>query len=1112
LKINHEYFKEVLKMKNFSIRFYFLTIAILVALSSVAFGQQDAGQVNGTVKDQNNAVITGATVKVKNVATNAERSATTNGDGYYVVTNLLPGMYEVTVSQTGFTARTVKTNVSVGGASSVNIELGITAGAVVDIVSTGIAEVNTTDQQQSTVVTDKQIQNLPILNNNPYSLVQLAPNVSTNDPSGRGTGVAINGQRGASTNILLDGTENSNTFTATIAQNVPQDAVSEFRILTNTFGAEYGRASGGVVNVSTKSGTNTLRGTGFAQNRNSALASSGYGTNASGLPKAQFNRNQDGFTIGGPIIKDKLFFFNSLQSTIIRSTATNLAYVPSASFINAAAANTRAFFTAYGALKATPTGRTILLNDNPLAVLNQVSYTTNTDAGGGTPENGFQNVAKIDYIFSDKTTFYGSWKVDRDNFAEGTAANSPYKNYDASTKTFSQNFQGSVVHNFRSNLIMDAKVAYRRSTDTVKLGAPADTPTLYFLGFGAFAPDGNGIANPGYNPFAPGSGLPTFGTEQLWDFKPNMNWIVGNHSIRFGGQYVYLEDKRRFGAYEGAVYNLSSGGSLTTGIANFIAGNAQLLQVAIDPQGKTPGGTINLPVKSPNFNRTNQYHEYAAYFTDAWRVTSGFNLNLGVRYEYFGPQKSAEGLDSNFYFGSGSTLQERIRNGGVKVATTAGGLWKKDRNNWSPKLGFAWDITGDGKTSLRGGYGIGYERNFGNVTYNVIQNPPFYAVLSAPSTISVNNFGALGASSGTATLPRSSLRHVREDIVNAYAHQWGLSLEREVSRATVLKIDYSASAGRDQYTLENINRAGTGPRYLGSNTSTTCPTGITSNNRLNCQYSNINTRANNGVNNNYSFSASLESNDLLGTGLITTFRYTNAVNKDNLSSTFSESGNNFNLGLLDPFNPSLDYGFSDYDTRHRFVSSVIYPVPVKFDNKGVNAVLGGWVVSSIWSIESGAPFTIFDCTSASFTVCQRLSNGNTITYNGTRVDTGAANTFNFIDLSRVTPSQFSDGFSGGVEVGTPANMQRRNSYRRPGQWYVDMGLSKEVTFGERYKLQFRADAFNVFNHANLFIDGNADVSTGLTFDDLGNITGTNAFVRAFKSGSRTAQVGVRFSF
>ena len=253
--------------KNFAAVLTILLFA--TALTVPIFAQQEAGQINGTVKDPTDALIPGATVTVRNTATNATRTVTTDNDGNYLVTNLQPGNYEVTAVKSGFQDAKESVQVTVGGRITVVLTAGVQNQSVtVDVTTGGGAEINTTDQQLSTTITGKQIQDLPILNRNPYSLVNLSGNVSTAaSDSGRGAGVAINGQRAASTSILLDGAENSDIFTAGIAQTTPLESVAEFQVITSNFSAEYGRASGGIVNVSTRAGSNRFQGSLFAYNR-----------------------------------------------------------------------------------------------------------------------------------------------------------------------------------------------------------------------------------------------------------------------------------------------------------------------------------------------------------------------------------------------------------------------------------------------------------------------------------------------------------------------------------------------------------------------------------------------------------------------------------------------------------------------------------------------------------------------------------------------------------------------------------------------------------------------------------------------------------------------------
>jgi hypothetical protein len=461
-----------------------LVASFLFLLAGSLMAQQETGRVVGVVKDQSGAVIPGATITVKNNATNAERTAVTSGDGSYAITNLLPGNYTISVSMTGFNTAQKQLVVSVGGV--VNAEFSLTVGAVPTtvVVSETAIQIETSTQTLANVITTKQILELPTLTRNPYDLVAVAGNINPVDPrdvangASRGTGFNINGQRSASTNILLDGADNNDTFTASVGQSVPLDSVQEFSVVTSAFTAEYGRAGGGVVNVATKSGTNGFHGTLYEFNRVSKLSSNGFDANAQGIPRGVFARNQFGFSAGGPIKKDKLFFFNNTEWFRVRSTSTETALVAMPDLIAASAPQTQQFFSTLGSqLKVQPNGTIYTKSMIPglcnatgpcanlapsTPIFGTVNYPVAGDAGGGSPRDEYQSVSRIDYNLTDKTTLYGRYAVDHNNLFPGFVATSPYAGYDTGENDLNQNALFSVTHTFSPRVVSQSKIVYSR--------------------------------------------------------------------------------------------------------------------------------------------------------------------------------------------------------------------------------------------------------------------------------------------------------------------------------------------------------------------------------------------------------------------------------------------------------------------------------------------------------------------------------------------------------------------------------------------------------------------------------------------------------------------------
>ena len=1124
-------------------------LGVLLLATCWLFGQAETGSISGIVTDSSNAVVPGAAVTVVSAATGLTRSTTTASAGEYAITNLPPATYTLTIEHSGFDKYSRQVVVAVGSRMDVSAQMSVTGtSTTVEVTASNeTAVVNTENQTLSQVITSNQITDLPTLTRNPYDLVATAGNVTEDTQSMRGANVSMNGQRSADTNILLDGAENVDLFTAQVGQSVPLDSVQEFRVSTSNFTAEYGRAGGGVVNVTTKSGTNQFHGTLYEYNRVSALASNTYNNSANGLPNDVFTRNQFGYAIGGPIKKDKLFFFSSTEWTRVRSDTTNTQSILDPAFLTQPGVSpaTTAFFNAYGSNLAPNVQVLSSVNwqqanggscPAPLpcnAPFGQyIAYKTAGDSGAGPAQNTYSNVERVDWNISPKDTVYFRYALYNENDFAGFINASPYQGYNTGQLITNNSALISYTHVFTPNIVNSLKLEYNRLYLDQPLAQASVGPTLYTSNFALPPlPGTNGpLIFPGYSETTPGAAIPFGGPQNVYQIYDDLSWTKGRHQFKFGGGYIQTRDNRVFGAYENAVESLTGSAAIGDAAAALVSGQLFQFQGAIYPQGKFPcskdgSGSyvvtssclLNLPVGAPYFARNNIYNDGNFYLQDSWKVTPKLTLNLGVRWEYYGVQHNSNpALDSNFYLGSGQTLFDQVRNGTAQIAdqSPVGGLWGKNLNNWAPRVGFAYDVFGNGTMAVRGGYGIGYERNFGNVTYNVIQNPPNYGVVSVQNGIDVpqgtlpifvNNTGPLaGAGStcggnplvvpGTSCFPNASLRAVQQNIPTAYVQFWSMAVDYQVMRNSVLSFEYTGSHGVHEYDISNLNAAGYGSAFLGdANTP----------NRLNYQYSNINYRGANGFNYYDGLNIKFQTTNLLNKGLYLTANYTWSHAIDNLSSSFSDGTAGFyGLGYLDPYNVLLNKGNADYDIRNRFVVSGTWNIPWGSNmSKGwERQTFGGWSFSPILNIRSGLPFSIYDGTEITNTglgysepfyipsqpINQRGGIGNS------SLAAVGPNLFNWlglpVDPTTGAPVGAGDALSvpvcatldhGGCVYSTNGLPQgHRNAYTGPGYWNLNFSIAKTFKLTERYNLQFRSEWYDALNHSNYYINAaNLDVES-----------------------------------
>jgi hypothetical protein len=1155
-----------------------IAAAVCLALiaTSLTFAQTAKGNIQGTIHDPNGAVVVGATVEATNNATHEKRTTTTNEDGLYTLTNLDAGVYTVTINAPGFANATVKeVTVSVSFTSTQDVQMAPAGAQEVVTVSTSDTQtaVNTTDQQLSTLITQQKILDLPLLSRDPNALLLLAP--GTTASTSRLGGVTVNGQRERNNNFLVDGIDNNDTSVPGIPGGVSTpniDATQEFRVITNNFNAEFGRNTGGIINVATRSGGNEFHGAGYIYYRSDKFAARDF-FDSTGKPNP-LQRRQYGGSIGGPIKKDRTFFFFNAERDIFDQGITVTQTVPTAA-ARQGIFNLSAFgLGTINAASATNNRFGLPVNQNFVNLLNQLYPLPNT-AGEPQPLPGiFENFrfgtqtndrqhqlsTRIDHKLSDKHQLSGSFA-----FSDGTfefccesfpgandAIRSPQRTYRLSTNLVST-FSANKINEFRFggnrlNLIFagegDNGVSSARGEAVLTALQRSGGPTNANPRGGV-----NGsLVNFGIAGItAPHLGFDTqFRTTGTTQFGDSFTWIRGSHNMKFGGEtrFVYENGASNFFRAEtlnfsfpttfgtsilrsNAGVNLSRSGQLGT-VQNFASFLYGLVATQSQSQFFDKAGT-----RVDADYRGYRQREWGLFWQDTWKVKSNLSLNYGLRYDFYGVPFEVNGQLSNLI---GQDPSGPTPAGGFRfefVGKNSGGshkLYENDWNNFGPRVGFAYSpdfkegwiaklTGGPGNMSIRGGYGIFYDRVFGNLFSNSSANPPLQrdffefvgdtvdAIPRPPAQVT-SNIAVDGDFLQPVLFASPGNNQFQSKFAMPNTQSWNLGFQRQFKGNILIEADYVGSHAT------NLLRALDGNMSSIARVNAVTHAGLTID-----PFSGTNNLINGALNNAF-FEPSL--NVSIGQSIYHAgqFRFTkNFTNREfgqgsiQAAYTWSHSIDN----APDPIDSQVgersfprdssgfagglgaERGDSGFDVRHRFVGNMVYELPLRSENKFVNGVIGNWTVSGIWQWQSGNPFSVFGFTDSAGTgLGQRADflGGNLNTRSsGQQTQTGPdASLFD-------TPCPVDDPTcSGGGTIGRQGNTGR-NAFRGPKFNNVDFSLIKRFPFGGegRYRFTVRADFFNLFNHTNFTVPVNTIVSSNFGFS-------TSAF------SPRKVQLVGRFDF
>ncbi len=1072
------------------IKTLFAGFLLFLICSPAALAQLDHGSFVGTITDGTGAGVPQATVQVTNIDTGIHVAVTTDATGRYEASALQPGNYKIEASASGF-SRAIADNITlpVGGRQRLDLTLKVGNTDTTIEVSDVALQVETESSQRSQGITNYQSAALPLVTRNYADLLGLVTGVrATTDAAPRANtsslvragSFSVNGQRSVMNNFLLDGVDN-NAYSASNQGfdnqiiTPPPDSVAQFSVITNSMNAEYGRGPGAAVNVATRGGTNRFHATVYEFIRNTNLNAIGYFAPTGGT-KPQFNRNQFGANFGGPLIKDRLFYFVDYEGFRQVVSPVAFASLPTAKErqgilgVDVQDPYNGAIYTRGTSILNSPNISPVSLQ--VISYLNSLvpidpSITSTTNSYRGTSrftDNSDKGSLRLDWQASKKDSLFARISDRKENAVNFPTLPLPLDGgSNGVQRILDQQIVLGWTHTISANQLLDVRLGLDRTKAGKASLSIGDTsfnipgrPTnpVVFGGLPTMSISG------GFSTLGRQSTNPQWQNPAIFDPKVNYSYLHGKHSLKFGYEFERLWM---------AVQNTDPlGGSFSFGggfskCVKSVAGCTSTSAAQDTYWADFLFGVSSQYALSSYFIAYLRQNMHNFYVQDDWKVSPKLTLNLGVRWEYGSPYYDRDNRVTNFDPSTATLLH--AKNGSVYDRT----LIDPDLNDWAPRIGFAYSV--DERTSIRGGYGVGY-------VHYTRAGPGVLLAINAPQAISVSVAQSPGSASyrrlqeGFPTGLTDTFDPLKTTIIymprhtrDSYVHSYYLSVQRQLMKNTLLDIAYVGNHGLKLQTIGNYNQ-----RDPKNNFARPIPTWSEITNPRNAGYSNYN-----------SLQVRYEQRFLSGLTLLNSFTWGKSMDND------SASQDSNGPSPQDANNPAAEYAQSDYNQPVIDSLSLVYELPFGYgktflaqSGRILNQFVGGWQISAINQFASGTPFNVTYSPPSAYQVSPGLTatNRGANQYRPNRVSgqplvkrTQNGSTIQWVNLAAVTIPNTT------ATTPIPFGNIGRNPGLGPSYYNTDFALNK--TFGARdegLKVQFRTEAYNLFNHTNFVSPTNSSMS------------------------------------